>query len=151
MRFIATFILGVILVFLLILISLTSCGVKPAFEKAIVTSNVIYEGPMNAPIKSSAKVMGWYRDVEDCMGVSGIEPPMIRVIEGNRVQCPGNDVPRFGCHRSGTIIMPKSGLENVWKHEDVHYILWKTTGNADAGHTSEFFGKCSGLALIPGE
>lgn len=128
-----------------------SCGVKRAFEEPVVTDTLIYEGSLDGNFKSSRKLMGWFGDVEECMGAEGVEPPQIRVLEGNRVMCPGNDEARFGCHRSGTLWMPKSGLENVWKHEYVHYILWKQTGDGDSEHRHEAFRQCSGLVLLPGE
>ncbi len=30
-----------------------------------------------------------------------------------------------------------------WRHEIIHYLLYKNTGDLDPGHQSELFGKCS--------
>ncbi len=131
-----------------------SCGFKRLLDSPIATHNLVYEGSLVGNFRSSPKLTGWFRDVERCMGVEGTEPPLIRVFEGNRVWCPnpdGSTSLRFGCHRSGTVIMPRSGLENVWKHEFVHYILWRERGDGDAEHRDRAFRLCSGLVLLPGE
>jgi len=58
--------------------------------------------------------------------------------------------PKFPCRWyvagcSGEYLPPNTillGSRVAWKHEVLHYLLYVNTGDADAGHASDLFGRC---------
>ena len=120
-----------------------SCGGKP-----IVGTTVLYDSATATTRKAFQDDFDrWYENVRACMGITEPVPqPRLVIYDGNRVMC--GEAVRWGCHRSGTIILPKTTRTNIVRHEIVHYLLWKTTGDADASHRSDYFRLCSGVVVI---
>ena len=120
-----------------------SCGGKP-----IVGTTVLYDSATATTRKAFQDDFDrWYENVRACMGITEPVPqPRLVIYDGNRVMC--GEATRWGCHRSGTIILPKKTRTNIVRHEIVHYLLWKTAGDADASHRSDYFRLCSGVVVI---
>ncbi len=120
-----------------------SCSGKP-----IVGTTVLYDSATATTRKAFQDDFDrWYENVRACMGITEPVPqPRLVIYNGNRVRCNGGV--HWGCHQSGTIILPKKTRTNIVRHETVHYLLWKTTGDADVSHRSDYFRLCSGVVVI---
>ena len=100
-----------------------------------------------------------FADVEACTGLAAAMPA---VRSDPAVDCPTShrhccleSVPFFECsagicganslyeQNTATIVLP-SGCSIGFEHESVHHLLFTTTGDPDAGHTSALFGACGG-------
>lgn len=83
----------------------------------------------------------WYKSVNECIGI-WIDPSNLFVISTE-------DIPEYanGLYYQPDQIVIRSSMNNVQKmmvyeHEVVHYLLYKTTGDADSDHLSPFFRIC---------
>lgn len=67
-------------------------------------------------------LQGMYDDVKECMGAEQIEPPVLNVVDADKVECGGFD--KDGCYQraSKTISFTKNTTKKLIKHEFNHHV-----------------------------
>lgn len=86
-----------------------------------------------------------FLDTVECTGLEGsFWDVAIFLMPPPTFACTGNNLNGKMCY--GEFVKPNKILladNNSWRHEVIHYLLYKNTGDLDPDHESELFGECS--------
>jgi hypothetical protein len=130
----------VVIVLFVVLVFSFSCAGRPV-------ARTLYSGALDGGFGSSERLMGYYAQVKACMGIGeDVPPPALVVYEGESVTCDGKA--KRGCYMPGTVHLPENTTSALIKHEFIHHFLWVQTGDLDARHRSEWFGRCGGVEVV---
>ncbi len=140
--------MGILSVIMLVLVLFfTGCGSKSGVVnmKDITAPSIVAEKGIYVDQSYFDKLEQEFNETVTCTGLEGnFWDISIFLMPPPSFPCNGDNLKGKICY--GEFIRPNKillGTTSVWKHEVIHYLLYKNRGDLDPDHKSELFHQCS--------
>jgi len=140
--------MGIISLIILVLFLLfTGCGSRSGVVDPtdITAPSIVTEKGVYVDKSYFDKLEKEFNETVACTGLEGnFWDVSVFLMSPPSFPCNGDNLKGKICY--GEFIRPNKillGTPSVWKHEVIHYLLYKNTGNLDPDHESELFRDCS--------